>query len=478
MRIGQTSFIVFGSKVVTSLLGFLATLYFARVLGAEILGYYSVVLALVSWLKFSGTLGITEAIVKRLSEGESPNEYFSAGVVIASVAAILLSLGVVLLADVVDSYVGANVWYFLIPLLITGLFLNIVRSTLNGTRRVHIAGLLTPTNLIVTSVIQIILVTFDFGLSGLLFGFLAGEVVVATLGTQFLSVSFQRPSISRYRQLYDYAKYSWLSGLKMRAYNDVDILILSALVSPALVGIYAIAWSLARFLTLFGTAVRSAIFPEVSNADASENNQRIEQLTTDSLAFVGLFAIPGLFGGAILADRLLSLYGPEFTQGTLVLVLLIITTLIYSYQQQMMSVINALDRPDVTFKINVTYIVANIFLNVIFVSWIGWVGAAIATVLSVALALSLAFLSLRSLVEFKFPSKELGRQFVAAALMSLIVLASRRLIESTEIIQHNVIIVISLVLTGVAVYFLTLLSISDQFRQVITTNIPGKYSIL
>jgi O-antigen/teichoic acid export membrane protein len=48
MNLGQTSVVYFVSKLLGSVLGFVATIYFARVLGAEVLGQYALVLALIT----------------------------------------------------------------------------------------------------------------------------------------------------------------------------------------------------------------------------------------------------------------------------------------------------------------------------------------------------------------------------------------------------------------------------------------------
>ncbi len=70
MRPGQTSAVVFVAKVVGSALWFAATIIFARLLGAEVLGIYGLVLTLVAWLQAGATMGFGSAITKRLSEGD------------------------------------------------------------------------------------------------------------------------------------------------------------------------------------------------------------------------------------------------------------------------------------------------------------------------------------------------------------------------------------------------------------------------
>lgn len=70
MRPGQTSVVVFAAKIVGSALGFAATIIFARLLGAEVLGIYGLVLTLVAWLQVGATMGVGSAVTKRLSEGD------------------------------------------------------------------------------------------------------------------------------------------------------------------------------------------------------------------------------------------------------------------------------------------------------------------------------------------------------------------------------------------------------------------------
>lgn len=260
MRIGQTAAIVFISKLLGSVLGFFATLTFARLLGAEIIGHYSVILAVVAWLKLGSDLGVSHAVSKRISEADEPNQYYTAGIIIIAAFAAVISLLVVLLRGYINSYVGADVWMYVIPLVCVGLLISFNIETLNGERKVHIAGLLNPVNLTITSVTQIALVLAGFSLTGMIFGYLVGEVLIVLAALTLVSSSIRRPSQEHFRQLYDFAKYSWLGSLKLRSFNDIDVL--GALVSPNLVGIYTVAWSLSKYLTIFDAAIRKTIFPD------------------------------------------------------------------------------------------------------------------------------------------------------------------------------------------------------------------------
>lgn len=471
MRPGQTSLVVFLSKLLGSALGFLATIFFARVLGAEILGYYALVMAIVSWLVLAGRVGVTKAMTKRISETEEPAAYFTASAIIIGGLGAVTAGGVLLLNDYVDSYVGESVAVFVAVIVLVKLFYNFTDAALEGERKVHVAGVLQPIQIGTYSLVQVSLVAAGFGLVGMLVGYVVGGILIGLVGLWYLSVGIERPRVRHFRSLADFAKYAWLGGLQSRSFNDVDIVVLGVFVSPALVGIYSVAWSIAKFLTLFGGAVSQTLFPEMSSADAADDRTAVRGFVSDSLTYGGLVVIPGLFGGALLGERLLGIYGPAFTEGATVLVVLIAATLLYGYQRQLLNALNAIDRPDRSFRINAVFVVTNVVLNVALIAWLGIVGAAIATALSAALGATLAFVSLRSILSFPVPIGEIGRQLLAAIAMSLVVYAGL-VVAATTGVTHNAAVVLALVTVGAGVYFSVLFTISTTFRETVRANSP------
>ena len=165
MKIGQTSIIVFLSKLLGSALGFIATLYFARDLGAEVLGVYALVMTVVLWLILLADLGIGKAMMKRISENEEPGEYPMAAVVWISLLATLLSVGAIFAQPVLESYIGdfdqyvaLSVVWFVVGLVVAKLAYRTTVRMLKGERKVHIAGLLDPVKIGGQSLLQVGLV--------------------------------------------------------------------------------------------------------------------------------------------------------------------------------------------------------------------------------------------------------------------------------------------------------------------------------
>lgn len=485
MKLGQTSLVIFFSKLVTSAFGFLATLYIARELGPEVIGVYTLILTIVTWLFLFADFGVGEALVKRLSEEDEQGEYLTAAVVWLLLLALCMCAAIMVGQSYLnsyitefDQYVAIPMAWFMVAYIFSKSLITTITYVIEGERKVHIAGIISSADIGGRSLLQIGLVFLGFGLFGMIIGAIAASVLAGIVGITWVTVRPARPAKRHFRKLFNYAKFSWLGNLQARTFNDVDLLILGIFVQTSFVGVYSVAWSLSKFLDLFGTAIRSTLFPELSYTSAQESKQAAAGLVQDSLAYSGLIAIPGLIGGVILRDRLLGLYGEEFTGGATVLGFLILAVLLFSYQKQLLNGLNGFDYPNLAFQVNAVFITLNAGLNLALISRYGIEGAAIASVVSIALSLILSYYLLSQLVAFAFPWAQIARQWVAALAMGLVLLAAREVVEMNKIIDHNVIIVASLVCLGAGVYFLTLLAISPQLRTTAGRNIPINLSFL
>jgi O-antigen/teichoic acid export membrane protein len=394
-----------------------------------------------------------------------------AGLIVVTGTGLAFSVGVLFFRDRVEQYVGVSVASFVAAILLLQLVYNIGTSILSGQRRVHVTGLLNSGRIIFTKVLQILFVYGGLKLTGLLIGQWLSLLAVTIVGLYLTNVKVTFPHWRHFRSLWEYAKFSWLGALKSRSFNNVDILILGAFVSSSLVGIYSVAWSISKFLSLFDDAIRQTAFPEISYSDTNEDPDAVANLVTESFRFSGLTTIPGLVGAYLVGDRLLRIYGPEFQQGTAVLGLLIFAIIVYGYQKQVLSGLNAIDRPDLAFRINVVFIGANIAMNVVLIQTIGWVGAALATVFSAVIGLTLSVYIFQKFVNFTIPLWNIGEQALAAFVMGGVVYGLLRLEEGYGLLQHNVATVLAVVTIGAGGYFITLWMISSRFRETIERNI-------
>ncbi|MDB2260622.1 oligosaccharide flippase family protein [Halorubrum ezzemoulense] len=475
MKLGQTSIIDFVSNFVSSVLGFVATVYIARILGPEPLGIYQVTIGLVSWLAIFGEVGLSRAISKRVSEGSDPGKYAAAGVTVIGLLFAVLAVGVFFFREEVAVYVEFPASGYMILILLVVLLDSLVSSLLIGLKLVHINGLTVPIKTGSRAVVQIGLIVAGASTAALFIGHIFGFTIVVVIGGYYVLrnlPSVAVPEQKHFEDLFDFAKYSWLGNLQSRMFSYTDVLVLGYFVSSGLIGIYAAAWNIGQFLILFSGTLQSTLFPEMSEISTKEDAQAVSRIVEQSLMFGGLFLIPGLFGGILLGERLLRIYGPEFPRGAFVLSVLIVANLFMGYQTQLMNTLNAIDRPDLAFRVNVVFVVANVTLNVVLISLYGWVGAAVATASSIGLSLVLAYRHVNAIIEFDLPVGEIARQWIAGILMAGVVYGGLRIEETYRLIGHNFAIVVLLVIVGASIYFTILLGISTAFRKTVDRNVP------
>lgn len=477
LRLGQTSIVFFVSKLLASALGFVATIYVARLLGSGALGIYSVATAVVSWLVLFGTMGVTSGMTKRVSERDESSAYAIAGVSIVSVFAVGLATVILLFRGQVNNYIGFSAAGFVAAMVVVTLAQSTVMSLLNGRKLVHVAGAFSPVKTGSRAGSQIVALSLGLGIVGLFGGYIIGYVVVALGGSYVLIRSFDEitmPRARHFRGILSFAKYAWLGGLRSKAFNWVDIALLGFFVSNAFIGYYTAAWNIAQFLVVFGTAISRTLFPEMSESAVADDSETVSDLLNTALSFAGLIMIPGLVGGTLIGGQLLRVYGPDFTQAWLVLSVLIFATLLQSYQKQFTTTLNALDRPDIAFKINLVFIVSNIVLNVVLIVVYGWIGAAVATALSIGISLVVAYGYVDSILEFTTPIGEVVKQCVAAGLMACFLIVLIRIEATYVLIKSNLLFILLAVPSGAGLYFCSLLGLSERFRITVRDNLPDR----
>lgn len=467
MRLGKTTLVHFGSQVVVSIAGFVATFAVIRLLGPAALGIYAPAVALVFWLHVPA-MAVSDAVKKRLSENAAPG-HFATGLLLNGSFALVAALAVFGAGEFVAGFVGAPVVGLVALLLVANVCLITIIGALNGRKQVASAGGLRAFERILRTGGQIGLMVGGYGVTSLFLGHVGSLVAALAVGAGLLGTSVGRPSVGRVWSLLRYARYSWLGTLRTRAFAWMDTLVLSGFVGigtagPAvtrdLIGTYEVAWSLASVLALVSISVQSTLFPELSDLGTDGDYDRIHHFLNEALVFTGVFTIPGLFGAAVLGDRVLRIYGPALQKGTVVLLVLVGARLIAAFGAQLLSVINALDRPDVSFRINGGFVVGNFTLNLVLVWQFGWLGAAVATAASATLLVGLGYRALTTLIgRPDVPTVEIGREFVAAAIMAGAVLLLR------PHVPKNHYLTVALVGVGAALYVVVLLVLSARVRK-------------
>jgi O-antigen/teichoic acid export membrane protein len=467
MRPAKTALVVFGSSQLGTIVGFIATLYIARYFGSATLGMYAVVTALLFWIHVPAS-AIDSALTKRVSEGIDQGQFLFAGFAMNLALALLVALGMIVFDGQVNAYVGSSVSGTVAVFVLSWFGAKSVIAALHGQDKVAVSSLVWTSSRVVRTGLQISLTLLvGLGLAGLIWGHTISFVVVILAGITLFDIRPRIPSREKFWSLLEYARYSWIGDISSQAFNWMDTILLGLFVSSSLIGIYEVSWTIASTLGIISTAIKNAVFPSMSRLDAQDRREEVQEFLNEGLVFAGFFSIPGLLGGTVIGSRVLEIFGPEFGQGWLILLILITARLSNSFSSQFRNTLQAVDRPDLAFRSNTIFISANLILNFSLIPTIGWVGAAIATSLSSIIMLVITYNYVSGVLsKVVVPVREIGKEIFA----SLIMVAPVYVLA--QAIPANPITTVGIVFAGAAVYGVVILGISPRIRSHLMSLLP------
>lgn len=459
MRISTTALLQFTLRVLSSVLGILSLIYFGNVLGAEKIGTYTLAMTVAVWLWVVADPGIGSALIKRISEGEDRQEFFTAALLmIVSIIGAILVL-VFLFRSAINSYTGFDASVFVAGLVVSKILFVIFTLTISGYDRVPTSSILRFMERTLRPLLQVGLVVLGMGVTGLLSGYIAASAVGCVLAVLVLPGTIAVPRTEHFRRLLSFAKFSVLKMIRPRAARWTDTAVLGFFVSSSLVGVYEIAWSVALFLILATDSLNKSLFPTLSKMATEDRINRVTAMTESGLAFTGVIVIPGFVGVVLLGRDLLAMFGPEFTQGVVVLPILLTWSVIVSYEHVLRNTMDALDRPDLTFRADLLYVLGNVTGNLILVYFFGLLGAAVATTGAAVVSLAATLWFSESLFDPDYPLGEITKQILSAGIMALVVYPVS--LTTGALPRVYVLVPIS---AGAITYFVSLLAMSTRIR--------------
>jgi O-antigen/teichoic acid export membrane protein len=446
-------------------LSLLATMYFTRELTEpqEVLGQFRFLETVVSLVTIVAVSGLGSALTKRISEGSDRESYLGTALGLGLGFLAVVSLVTVAATDLVASYFEIGV--VAVPLILALAWAKVVRNlfqaALKGLSRVGRAGALSFVELLVRSVAGISLVAVGWEFFGLVGGALAGMLVSGLLTVYILPLDVGRPSVEKARSLIDFMKYAFFQGIAGRLYDNIDIIVIQTLLGSAATGVYSVAFRFTLALSLFSGSISQASLPEVSKHATAGNTDRVEEIFTDAVVFSTVLAVPAVVGMALLAEPILvTLFGGQFFDaeyapvGAAVAIIAVAIQIPDGLRSVFSSVVNGLDRPDITLRADLALIVVNAALDLALVPTVGIEGAAIASL--VGITISAAYMGYRlfdllGLPATVFPVWPLAAEVAAALFMGGCIYLLRDVLRLPQLLEIAVLVPAGVVTYGVAV---------------------------
>ena len=128
----RQSIISFIWQIAFTLIGFMSTMYFAHAVGANVMGAYFLFVAYLSIISMVTDGGFGGAAVKRISEGEEHDSYFSAFVFLRSVFVTVVIVALIAFRSYFIDLDKAGTFIWLLIALVMSLLYGTVSSGIVG----------------------------------------------------------------------------------------------------------------------------------------------------------------------------------------------------------------------------------------------------------------------------------------------------------------------------------------------------------
>jgi O-antigen/teichoic acid export membrane protein len=429
MNVAHASSLLFLVELLNTAIGFFGTVYFARELGATLLGIFFLFEATLYTMATVVDFGLRGAVEKRISAGEDPGQMFGAAVVLKLLLIVVVSALVLAIRDPLSGYIGADLTLELVGVVVAFELSMLVVHVLQGELRVGQTAVLHLLRSLTFVVVAVVLLEAGYGVRALVWGLLVSYTVLFVGGSLRISTPLARPGTSHLKSVYDYAKFNGVWGLGGHVYNWMDVIVIGIFLSQAAVGAYELAWRLTTTAIMFSTVFAKVLFPQLSAWQADGAVGKVRDALSEAMTTSLLLIVPAVVGVALIGREILGVvFGAEYAVAAAAFLVLMIEKLPQAVNLVLDKAIQAFDRPKYGAIATVVSLSMNVVLNLVLVPRYGLVGAAAATLLSVTVNTLLLGYYLRRLTTIRFPVWDVGWMVAAALGMGGALLALTRVL--------------------------------------------------
>ena len=415
----QSIISLFWQLAITAI-GFGSTMYFAHAVGAGVLGAYFLLLAYFSIFSLVSDGGFGGATIKRISEGEEQDEYFSAFFMLRSLFMILTLLVLIIFKNYFIDLNNSGLFIWLLLMIIISVFQGGVGIGVSGRGKMGIRATCNAITIISSIIFQVIAIYLGYGAAGLAGGMVAGLLLGSIIEFRFFDLHLVWFKWQHIKSLFVFAFWLFLSSGGALVFLQADTVLIGYFMENSDVGVYRVVLQFTMAATFTTYALRTTLWPKVSRWGKSGEVHLVEKSLARAFSYSLILAIPVLTGGILLGDKLLYFfYGSEFSSGYKTLVILLAVQVVNVFQFFFTMYLDALNYPKESFKVTAIAAAANIVLDILLIPLFGILGAAVATLLSMILNATLARNALSKIISITVERNSLLNIAKASAAMAL-----------------------------------------------------------
>ncbi|AFK19297.1 polysaccharide biosynthesis protein [Haloferax mediterranei ATCC 33500] len=316
MKVGAEVSKRFITNVLGTLAGFLGTIYFARVLGAEGIGVFAIFQSIQMLMGATFGFGIFVTVTKFVSGSDDEARHFTAALFIVALGGLLSAVVSVLFRAPINETLGVDA-ALLLPLgVVSWSLFRVTGAFLEGKGRVALSGMLENGRYVAIVGLQTVFVVAGFEVLGLLWGLILGQLL--TFVVAYFGFARVRPALPTRETLWTFVSFSkntYIQSLAGQFFKQADYIVIGRFLGPGAAGIYRVSFTISESSMLFSAALSKVSFPEFSRLTSEERHEQIQRLFDRVVAYSGVFSIPLIAGALVVGNDLLrTVY--QITPGT------------------------------------------------------------------------------------------------------------------------------------------------------------------
>ena len=420
------------AQIVSPLCSFALVIYVARVLGVSGLGKFSLALSFFFIFHTISSLGFTHLITREVARDKSKARKYLINVSFIGFFFSALMMGAMCLTGYLLNYSAdtALAIYILSFSLIPATLALVCQAICRAFEKLEYISI----PLITGNLFKVF-----FGLFILFKGYGLVELMTVILGSHFLILFMSQYFVLRCigKPLYrvDFRFCKWiikatpvfaLIFIFSTIYWSVDVIMLSKMKGTIEVGFYSAAYKLMNVWKIIPMAYVMSLQPLISRFFVS-SLQKFKTACEKSVKYLFIVILPIAVGTTILADKFIQLFfRNEFLASTNALRILIWTLVPFSVVLVFAYALIASNNQKIDLQVNIIGMMCNVGLNLLLIPKLGFLGAGIATFISICIFLGLqyAFIS-KNLFKINF-AQTIVKPIISATLMGILILLFRQ----------------------------------------------------
>lgn len=427
----NTTYNIIGNAWGVSVVLFL-TPYIVHHIGAERFGIWALV-GIISGYFGLLDFGVGQSFVKYIAEFYTKNEYskisqlVSMGTVLYFVFTVIVTwfaslfiIPIVSIFKIPHNLYGEAIPVFLIGIALFGLSnaFSAFAALQTGLQRMDISNKVSMAMSVPNIAGVILCMEKGYGLTGLMVNnaiiFIVTTIVHIVIAfklfpeLRFDPFSFNKDVLFK---MFGFGYKMQIAKISGFVATQTDKILICCFLSVGLVTVYQLGYAIVSYAMIIPGLMVSALMPAFSEIDARGERGRLISAYLQSTKYVTFIAVPIFIFLIVSASQIMDLWmGPGYEKSAFVMQILAIGWMINAIAQVGASASMAIEKPELMAKSAVITISLNIFLNVILIKSLGFLGAAWGTMLAVNIGTLYFFFELHKKIDV--PIRELAKTII------------------------------------------------------------------